>query len=157
MAEYTITELSALSGVNRRNIHFYIQQGLLPPADGAGLGARYTDEHLLRLRAIPVLRDRGLRLDAIREQLAGLDGGRVQALLDRPAVSAPANGFPPLLPPRRPASGESVTRYRLAPGVELLVGPGADPAWHSRIAELAASIQPTANPLTDSHYHGGES
>jgi DNA-binding transcriptional MerR regulator len=155
MAEYTITELSALSGVNRRNIHFYIQQGLLPPADGAGLGARYTDEHLLRLRAIPVLRDRGLRLDAIREQLAGLDMAAVQALLAQPP--APPTGLPPLLPPRRPAAGESVTRYRLAPGVELLVGPGADPAWHSRIAELAASIQQTANPLTDSHYHGGES
>jgi Ca-activated chloride channel family protein len=156
MAEYTITELSALSGVNRRNIHFYIQQGLLPPADGAGLGARYTDEHLLRLRAIPVLRDRGLRLDTIREQLAGLDAAAVQALLDQPAAPA-ANGFPPRLPPRRPPTGEIVTRYRLAPGVELLVGPGADPAWHSRIAELAASIQPTATPLTDSHYHGGES
>jgi DNA-binding transcriptional MerR regulator len=155
MAEYTITELSALSGVNRRNIHFYIQQGLLPPADGAGLGARYTDEHLLRLRAIPVLRDRGLRLDAIREQLAGLDAAAVQALLARPA--APPNGLPPTLPPRQPAAGESVTRYRLAPGVELLVGPDADPAWHSRIAELAASIQQPANPLTDSHYHGGES
>jgi DNA-binding transcriptional MerR regulator len=155
MAEYTITELSALSGVNRRNIHFYIQQGLLPPADGAGLGARYTDEHLLRLRAIPVLRDRGLRLDAIRDQLAGLDASAVQALLAQPP--APPTRLPPLLPPRRPATGESVTRYRLAPGVELLVGPGADPAWHGRIAELAASIQQTANPPTDSHYHGGES
>src|SRR5919109_4051628 len=67
MAEYTITELSELSGVNRRNIHFYVQQSLLPPPEGAGLGARYTDEHLLRLRAIPALRSRGLRLDEIRE------------------------------------------------------------------------------------------
>ena len=40
-----------------------------PPPEGAGLGARYSDEHLLCLRAIPVLRNRGLRLDEIRERL----------------------------------------------------------------------------------------
>jgi hypothetical protein len=60
--EYTIQELSELSGVQRRNIYFYTQQGILPPADGAGLGARYNQVHLLRLRAIPVLRRQGLRL-----------------------------------------------------------------------------------------------
>ncbi|HYF62399.1 MAG TPA: helix-turn-helix domain-containing protein [Herpetosiphonaceae bacterium] len=150
MAEYTITELSALSGVNRRNIHFYIQQGLLPPADGAGLGARYTDEHLLRLRAIPVLRDRGLRLDAIREQLAGLDPAAVQSILAQPEPR-------PRPAPPAPTAGETVTRYRLAPGVEVLIGPGADPAWLGRLAELAAGIRNPGIRPTDSHNHGGES
>jgi DNA-binding transcriptional MerR regulator len=152
MAEYTITELSALSAVNRRNIHFYIQQGLLPPADGAGLGARYTDEHLLRLRAIPVLRNRGLRLDAIRERLAGLDGAAVRALLAPPPPDS-AWGGPTPAPLAGP--GETVTRYRLAPGVEILIGPDADPSWHRRAAELAAAIHPY--PPTDFQQHGGES
>jgi len=149
MAEYTITELSTLSGVNRRNIHFYIQQGLVPPADGAGLGARYTDEHLLRLRAIPVLRNRGLRLDAIREQLAGLDGAAVRSLLAQPPT---ASTGPRSTPALQAEPGETVTRYRLAPGVEILIGPDADPRWHRRAAELAAS-----QPPTDFQHHGGES
>jgi DNA-binding transcriptional MerR regulator len=154
MAEYTITELSALTGVNRRNIHFYIQQGLLPPADGAGLGARYTDEHLLRLRAIPVLRNRGLRLDAIREHMAGMDGAAVRALLVQPLPEPPRPGPTPAQPA---GSGETITRYRLAPGVELLVGPEADPSWHRRAAELAASIHQRTYPPTDFQHNGGES
>ena len=66
--EIDINELVEKSGVPRRTIHFYVQQGLLPPAEGAGLAARYSEEHLLRLAAIPVLRRRGLRLDEIRRE-----------------------------------------------------------------------------------------
>jgi DNA-binding transcriptional MerR regulator len=95
MANYDINELTALSGVARRNIHFYVQQGLLPPAEGAGLGARYTDEHLLRLRAIPLLRARGLRLDQIRGRLSGLNLSQLEELLaelSRPVPGASAAG-----------------------------------------------------------------
>src|SRR5919112_3202069 len=96
MADYDISELSELSGVTRRNIHFYIQQGLLPPAEGAGLGARYSDAHLLRLKAIPLMRARGLRLDQIRERLSNLNTAGAEALLadhSRPvAAVADADG-----------------------------------------------------------------
>ena len=81
VAEYTIGELVSLSGVNRRNVHFYVQQGLVPPPQGAGLGARYSDEHLLCLRAIPVLRKRGLRLDEIRKRLASSTARSIEAFL----------------------------------------------------------------------------
>src|SRR5436853_6761019 len=81
---YTITDLESISGVNRRNIHFYIQQGVLPPPEGAGLAARYDEEHVLRLRAIPVLRNRGLRLDEIREKLAGSNNREITQLLAQP-------------------------------------------------------------------------
>ena len=38
---FTIQELVDLSGVPRRNIYFYAQQGILPPPQGAGpSGAR---------------------------------------------------------------------------------------------------------------------
>src|SRR5437870_13829308 len=94
VAEYTIGELVSLSGVNRRNIHFYVQQGLLPPPHGAGLGARYGDEHLLCLRAIPVLRNRGLRLDEIRERLAGSDARSIEACLAEAPRSVPLDREP---------------------------------------------------------------
>jgi DNA-binding transcriptional MerR regulator len=153
MADYTIAELSELAGVNRRNIHFYVQQGLLPPPEGAGLGARYTDQHLLRLRAIPVLRNRGLRLDEIRERLAGLDISAVQALLTQPPP-APAGSAPMRAAWPR---AEAVTRYRLAPGVELLVGPDADRAWHIQIAELAEAIQRMVHQPVVTRPNGGHS
>jgi DNA-binding transcriptional MerR regulator len=63
---FDIQKLVTESGVPRRTIYFYVQQGLLPPPQGAGLAAYYTDEHLLRLQLIPVLRSQGLRLDEIR-------------------------------------------------------------------------------------------
>ena len=155
MAEYTITELSELSGVNRRNIHFYVQQGLLPPAEGAGLGARYTDEHLLRLRAIPILRNRGLRLDEIRERLAGMDARAVEALLAQPPAASPGRALPhPAV--SRPLA-EAITRYTLAPGVELLVGPDADRAWHAQIAELAQAIQRIVHQHAATNPNGGHS
>ncbi len=39
---YDIQELVAQSGVPRRTIYFYVQQGILPPPEGAGLAAHYT-------------------------------------------------------------------------------------------------------------------
>lgn len=58
------------SQVPRRTIYFYVQQGILPPPQGAGLAAHYGEEHLLRLQLIPILRQRGLRLDEIRSQFS---------------------------------------------------------------------------------------
>ncbi len=155
MADYTIAELSELSGVNRRNIHFYVQQGLLPPPEGAGLGARYADEHLLRLRAIPVLRNQGLRLDEIRERLVGMDASAVEALLTQPPPAHAGHVQP------RPAHiwprAEAVTRYTLAPGVELLVSPEANRVWHTQIAELAEAIQRIVHQHAATNPNGGHS
>ena len=139
MAEYTIGELVSLSGVNRRNVHFYVQQGLLPPPQGAGLGARYSDEHLLCLRAIPVLRNRGLRLDEIRERLADSDARSIEAFLTEGPRSAPPDrearrGTMPT--PTKPKA-QHLVRYTLAPGVELLV----DNANSTASAQVAALIQ----------------
>jgi DNA-binding transcriptional MerR regulator len=136
MADYDIGELSELSGVTRRNIHFYVQQGLLPPAEGAGLGARYSDAHLLRLKAIPLLRARGMRLDQIRGRLSNLNTAGVEALLtdlSRPAAAvADADGDPPKGVPQ----ALTLTRYQLAPGVELTVDAGAGHKTMARVAEL---------------------
>ena len=155
MADYDIGELSSLSGVTRRNIHFYVQQGLLPPAEGAGLGARYTDAHLLRLRAIPLLRSRGLRLDQIRERLGALSEAGVKALLaelTKPAevVRAPANAAGP------PTSAQTLTRYLIATGVELTVDAGADRDTQARVAELLRACKQIFGGPTTGRPDGGE-
>lgn len=155
MAEYTIGELVSLSGVNRRNVHFYVQQGLLPPPQGAGLGARYGDEHLRCLRAIPVLRNRGLRLDEIRERLAGSDAHSIEAFLAEAPVSAslarePRSGAPN---PTKPKA-QHLVRYTLAPGVELLVD-SANSTASAQVADLIQSAQRIFQP--NSQHNGGKS
>lgn len=142
MAEYTIGELVSLSGVNRRNVHFYVQQGLLPPPQGAGLGARYGDEHLLCLRAIPVLRNRGLRLDEIRERLANSDARSIEAFLAETPQPAPIQSGPRRKTTQTPAkpAAQHLVRYELAPGVELLVD-SANSTASAQVADLIQSAQ----------------
>ena len=134
---YTIADLEAASGVNRRNIHFYVQQGVLPPPSGAGLAARYDDEHLLRLRAIPLLRNRGLRLDEIRDKLADADRRGIEQILTQPQ---PLPGET-----RRAArtsiAGRTTIRYVLADGVEILVDGGIPPSVRERVAQLIQQAQ----------------
>jgi DNA-binding transcriptional MerR regulator len=134
---YTIADLETISGVNRRNIHFYVQQGVLPPPEGAGLGARYSEEHLLRLRAIPILRNRGLRLDDIREKLAEAGSRELEQLLSKPQ---PLPGEA-----RRAAgamvSGRTVVRYAVAPGVEILVDGGLAGPMRDKVTRLIQEAQ----------------
>ena len=136
MADYDIGELSELSGVTRRNIHFYVQQGLLPPAEGAGLGARYSDAHLLRLKAIPLMRARGLRLDQIRERLTNLNTTEVKALLTELSRPVPAVAHADGGPATDVSPARTLSRYQIAPGVELTVDASSDHKTMARVAEL---------------------
>src|SRR5512133_1278980 len=78
---YDIQDLVNVSGVPRRTVYFYVQQGVLPPPEGAGLAARYGEDHLLRLRLIPVLRQQGLRLDEIRARFAKMSADEMRQAL----------------------------------------------------------------------------
>ncbi len=62
-----IAELERLSGVNRSTIHHYLNVGLLPRPRAAGPKLHlFGAEHLVRLREIRALRERGLSLSRIR-------------------------------------------------------------------------------------------
>ena len=63
--QYTIQELSELTGFSRRTIRYYIQEGLLEPPAGRGRGGYYYDSHLNALSKIRRLQNQGLRLSAI--------------------------------------------------------------------------------------------
>lgn len=84
---YSIGELSALSGYSRRTIHYYVQQGLLMPPYGAGLGAFYTPAHLTRLQVVRRRRAAGQRLERIRAEIQQGSGedGEVSDLQERSA------------------------------------------------------------------------
>lgn len=120
---YSIAELQAETGATRRTIHFYVQQAILPPPVGAGPRASYDEGHRLRLLAVPRLRSAGWRLDQIKGffQRASLtavarvvETGKVPTDEDSWQSGKMIGGAPS-------TEVESMVRYRLAPGVELLV------------------------------------
>jgi len=63
--QYTIEELSELTGFPRRTIRYYVQEGLLEPPAGRGRGGFYYDSHLNKLLQIKSLQEKGLNLAAI--------------------------------------------------------------------------------------------
>src|SRR5512133_3987362 len=142
--EYTIQELSELSGVPRRNIYFYAQQGILPPAEGAGLGARYNQVHLLRLRAIPVLRQQGLRLDEIRKRLQSTD---LQALTDLAGPQSQARPEDSLPLPLPVPTGQAYLHYPLPAGLTLVAPASLKTEDRRKLNELLEAARRIFSPV----------
>lgn len=79
---YTMADLERETGLTGRNIRFYISQKLLPSAHGRGVGATYGPGHLLRLKAIALLKHDNLPLDQIRQRLDGMRDSELAAMLE---------------------------------------------------------------------------
>jgi DNA-binding transcriptional MerR regulator len=131
---YSIQELCDQTGLPRRTIHFYVQQGLLPPPSGAGLGATYHETHLLRLQLIPFLRQDGLRLDDIRERFQSLKLPDLRRLYDQSKES-----FTP--PPSPLPAGRSYTHYHLPAGMTLITPTALSQADRKKITQLLQEVQ----------------
>ena len=74
-APLKMKDLEAQTGVSREAIHFYLREGLLPePSRPKRNVAHYSDEHVVRIRAIKQLQqDRAMSLDAIKRILSDFD------------------------------------------------------------------------------------
>ena len=81
MTDLDIKELSERARVTPRTVHFYVQQGLLPPAGAPGPGARYGEGHVSRIRLIRLLQKQHLPLSEIAKRTKGLTDEQVDALL----------------------------------------------------------------------------
>ncbi|CAL9482704.1 hypothetical protein SUDANB120_03086 [Streptomyces sp. enrichment culture] len=75
-AEYRIEDLAHRSGATVRTIRAYQDRGLLPRPERRGRSNVYRDAHLVRLRQIADLLDRGYTLASIKELLEAWDEGR---------------------------------------------------------------------------------
>ena len=127
MQEYSIQDLCDQTSLPRRTIHFYVQQGILLPPEGAGIGTRYTEIHLLCLKLIPLLRRKGLKLDDIRIRLRGLDADALRILHEQ--IFEPAQ--PALLP-----TGQPYSHYSLPAGITLVVPATLTPSERKKLTEL---------------------
>jgi DNA-binding transcriptional MerR regulator len=133
MTEYSIQELSDQTGLPRRTIHFYVQQGLLPPPEGAGVGTSYFETHLYCLRLIPLLKRKGQKLDEIRARLKNLDETALRELYEQ--VNEPAAPAPAFLPVSQPFA-----HYPLPAGMVLSVPATLTPTERKKLAHLLTAI-----------------
>jgi len=103
---YTLSEVCEMTNVSRRNVRFYIQEGLVDRPNGAGRGAWYGRDHLIQLMVIGHWQAEGLSLQRIRELLQAKD-----------SKSMP--------PPRGNTGGIEVwSHIHVKDGVELRIQPG---------------------------------
>jgi len=83
-AGYAITDLASLAGVTPRTIRYYVSVGLIPAPDQAGRAARYSEDHLRRIRLIRRLQEQHLPLAEIRSRLSSLTDDDVASALTAP-------------------------------------------------------------------------
>lgn len=110
--QYSLKDLTELTGIESRTIRWYISEGLLRGPESMGRNAYYTKHHLKRLKTIKELKDvYKLPLTQIRRvvTLAGdedisievLNPRRMQDLKGRPDVPEPSSTPPSLSRARR--------------------------------------------------------
>jgi DNA-binding transcriptional MerR regulator len=73
---YRVDALAELTGISVRNIREYQDRGLLLPPRREGRIALYDDEHVVRLRLIERLLERGYTIAVIRDLLEAWSQGR---------------------------------------------------------------------------------
>ena len=140
------------AGVSPRTVRYYVVEGLLPPPEGAGMGASYGPEHLDRLRLILRLKDAYLPLREIRRQLTGMSDEDVrQHLREMERNEARARGRAGAPDDERrgqPRSGRSASDYLQRLGdpqsADRLAAPTAPPP--------SAGMRP-ARPLSRAEVH----
>src|SRR4029078_6396111 len=79
---YTMADLERETGINARTIRYYITEGLLPAARGRGVGATYGPTHLLRLKAIGLLKKDNTPLEQIGRRLQAMRDPDLAAMLE---------------------------------------------------------------------------
>lgn len=129
---FTLRQLSHLSGVTPRTVHFYIQQGLLRAAGSPGPGAKYDEGHLARLRLIRRLQREHLPLAEIRKRFEAMDDEAIRTAvteLREDPLPDPASALDyvrRLLV--RDRTGAATRIYRLAPSAVMPAARQATPA-----------------------------
>lgn len=76
VAEYRIDDLARAAGTTVRNVRVYQDRELLPPPRREGRRAIYSDGHLVRLRLIINMLERGYAFAQIHEMLTAWETGR---------------------------------------------------------------------------------
>src|SRR5918997_3834911 len=93
--ELTIEQLAQETGMTVRNIRAHQSRGLLPPPAVRARTGYYGAEHVARLRLIQEMQSDGYNLNAIKNLLAGAEGGIEQLLGLKQILTEPFGGERP--------------------------------------------------------------
>lgn len=80
VTQFDLGEIAEEAGVTPRTVRYYQAAGLIPPPERVGRRVAYGSEHLMRLRTIAELQERGLRLESIRDVLDAKSQGQTPAV-----------------------------------------------------------------------------
>ncbi len=147
-ARYDRHHLQAMTGIRSRCLHYYVERRLIPPAIGSGPAARYTYEHVVRLKVLDKLKGRGLTLQEIKCVLDGYTVGELHGLANsrgpcevirtvRRYLGRPSSGWPP--------KDEPLARVVIRTGVELHIAR----KFHARAVMRAAEVESRLNEILD--------
>ncbi|MDP2156938.1 MAG: MerR family transcriptional regulator [Nitrospirota bacterium] len=109
---YTIDDISSLSGYPRRTIRYYVEIGLIEPPAGRGRGGFYNDSHLSKLHRIRAHQDKGIGLASITSMLKAEGIGMEESNRD------------------------IWVRFDIAPGIEISVRKDREERDRKRINEI---------------------
>lgn len=86
---FSLDELSQESGLDTRVIRSFIEHGLMRGPSSLGRYARYSRQHLQRLFAIKVMKEKqGLKLSEVRQQLLSMSEAEIAALAETGSMPA---------------------------------------------------------------------
>ena len=142
---YTIGSLADTAGISRRTVRFYVQRDLLPPPEGLGRSAHYSDDHLARLLEIKAWQEEGIPLDEIHGRLRRRRAPSAPLPTKRDTWRAGEAEEPS---PTRPFQGHAMPfvpgqpwfRQPLIAGYELHVAGGRQPLSARQLARLASAL-----------------
>lgn len=134
------TNTSARATPSARAVRFYVASGLLDHPEGKGTAATYHYKHLLQLLAIKIRQREGQTLDAIKNELADVQGDQLERRVAAALAPALGNG---LAAPGRPEDEGPATWRRIAvsDGVELHVRDDSPAAHEGGLVALREAVR----------------
>jgi len=129
-----LDELASRAGVSPRTVRYYIQRGILPPAEFRGPDTAYDERHLHALRAIKRLQEDYLPLDAIASALEGKSEAELKKIAER---GLPQTTTKREEPKPRAVHGVRGERVKFSAGIELWIEEGADRSLVDALIKVA--------------------
>jgi len=127
--KYTLDQICTLTGMKKRTVRYYIQNGLVDRPEGFGKGAFYRSDHFSQLLKINKWKDQGLSLR------------RIKQILDSKKEKRPVDGeLPPPLP-KKIGTIEVWSHVCIADGVELCIEPKRSRLSPEQVKEIVSQLQ----------------
>lgn len=139
----SIDELSAVTGVSRRTVHYYVQRRLIDPPLGRGRGRHYDRRHALQILNVRDLQRRGVALSAMVDGVLPAAVAEPRTTPEAPAAPAGQSAAADLgraRPPSAGASISSVVRIHVDKNVTVELATDSEAITYELVDDLTAAV-----------------